>query len=81
MFFSVKSIEEDGSLCDCSGEETAVRQAMLQSAKRKVFLCDGSKFGLGAPFRQCNIDEVDEIITEKELPENYLFLKNKTVFA
>ncbi len=81
MFFSVKGISSRGDLCDCSREEIAVREAMMHSAKHKVLLCDHSKFGLGAPFRQCDIGEVDEVITEKELPEDFLFLRDKTEYA
>lgn len=67
VFFSVKSLSENGNLYDCTLDETAVRNEMLRNARKKVFLCDSTKVGTSSPYKQCNISDIDIIISEKEL--------------
>lgn len=64
LFFSVNALSHDGIVSDCSREEINVRHAMLRNAEKKVLLCDSSKFGLRAPYRQCGLQEVDYLISE-----------------
>lgn len=64
MFFSVKAVTDDGDVTDCSAEEIAVRRSMMKNAAKKVLLCDSSKFGKRAVFKQCTIDELDLVISE-----------------
>ena len=66
MFFSTKAISDDGVVTDCSREEIIVREAMLHNAAKKVLLCDSSKFGARAPFRQCHLTDVDYLISEED---------------
>lgn len=63
-FFSARSIDTSGVISDCDREEILVRNAMLCHAKKKVFLCDGTKFGTRAPFRQCALSELDAMVSE-----------------
>ncbi len=70
LFFSCRSISEDGYICDNSLEENALKRAMLNHSKKKVFLCDSTKLNRTSLNNLCHISEVDEIICEKELPEN-----------
>ena len=71
MFFSVKALSEDGVISDCAREEIAVRNTMLKNAKTKVLLCDSSKFGLRAPFRQCGLEDVDILISEEDRAQRF----------
>lgn len=64
VFFSVKAISDEGVVSDCSPEEVAVRNAMLRNGMKKVLLCDSSKFGARAPYRQCAVTDVDVLISE-----------------
>ena len=68
MFFSSQAISETGEITDASEEETALRQAMLSKAKKKIFLCDSSKIGLKHTFTVCNKEQVDHIICDVKLP-------------
>lgn len=63
-FFSVKSVSADGTVTDCSQEEVAVRRAMLKNARKKALLCDSSKFRQLAPYKQCEIADVDYLVSE-----------------
>lgn len=77
VFFSVKAIDDDGNVTDCSREEIAVRNAMLKNAHKKVLLCDSTKFGIKAPFKQCEFGELDYLISEEEKSKYFSKLQNK----
>ena len=65
VFFSTRSLSEDGIISDCSRDEVNVRNAMLKHAKRRVFLCDSSKFTSTAGYIQCSLRDVDMLISEE----------------
>ena len=71
VFFSVKAVSEDGVVTDCSREEVVVRDAMLNNAAQKVLLCDSSKFGGRAPYKQCKLDDVDWLISEDDRAQHF----------
>ena len=80
VLFSVQAVSRDGSFYDCYPEEVAVRQIMMQNARRKILLCDSSKLGKSSTFYQGNVADVDYIICDGDLnsffehptPEKYL---------
>ena len=63
-FFSCRGFGDDGVLSDSMEEEVYIRRAMLTHAEKKIFLCDGSKYGKSYAYRLCHVDDVDEIISE-----------------
>ncbi len=63
-FFSVNGITEDAVVTDCATEEIAVRNTMFKNANQTVLLCDSTKFGIRAPFKQCELSDVDYLISE-----------------
>ena len=71
VFFSVKSVSDDGIVSDFAREEVTVRGSMLKNAAKKVFLCDSSKFGTRAAYRQCTLSEVDCLIGEDDTAVKY----------
>ena len=77
MFFSVKAISDDGLVTDCSREEIIVREAMLKNADKKVLLCDSSKFGMRAPFKQCELGDVDYLISEENSAQHFSEYQSK----
>lgn len=77
MFFSVKAISDDGSVTDCSREEIVVRNAMLKNAQKKVLLCDSSKFDKRAPFKQCELGDIDYLIGEEDAAQHFSKFQNK----
>ncbi len=64
VFFSVKALSNDGIVTDCSPEEISVRNAMIKNAKKIALLCDSTKFGDCATFKQCDISDVDYLVSE-----------------
>lgn len=77
FFFSCRGVSDDGWLTDTSLEENELRREMMKRAKKKVFLCDSSKFGQGCFNNLCHISDVDEVICDEELPE-YIMRMRKT---
>lgn len=77
MFFSVKAISDDAVVTDCSIEEITVRNAMLKNSDKKVLLCDSTKFGKRAPFKQCSLRDVNYLISEENTAQHFSEFQNK----
>lgn len=75
-FFSAQSIDKQGEIYDCFEEENVLRQSMIKNSTKKVFLCDNTKFCKISPFRLCNADDVDYIISD-HFPPNCFDTKLK----
>lgn len=64
-FFATRALSPEGVIFDCDRDEVCLRQIMLDNAAKRVYLCASEKFGQYAGYRQCHLDEVDRMITEK----------------
>lgn len=69
-FFSALSVGRDGVISDCFEDENALRLSMMKNAAKKVFLCDSTKFGKRSAFRLCSVEDVDCIVTDRDI-RNY----------
>lgn len=69
-FFSALSVGRDGAISDCFEDENALRLSMMKNAAKKVFLCDSTKFGKRSAFRLCSVEDVDCIVTDRDI-RNY----------
>lgn len=69
VFFSCRGINEEGYLTDTDKDEVDVRRAMLKRARKKIALVDSTKIGKSYLYNICHVSEVNDIISEKELPE------------
>lgn len=67
-FFSAQSISANGEIYDCFEEENFIRKAMIKNAKKKVFLCDSTKFDRTSPFYLCSLGDIDYMISNDPLP-------------
>jgi len=67
--FSVQAIGSDGRFFDCYPEEVAIRNIMMQNARRRILLCDSSKWNKASVFYQCSAKDVDYIISDRDLCE------------
>ena len=74
VFFSCRSLSDDGYLTDNSIEENQLRRAMIKKSHKSVFLCDKSKFNNTCLNNLCHISDIDEIISDETIPENILNL-------
>lgn len=65
------SLDHDGSVLDFDQREVAVARAIIANARIKILVCDGSKFEVSAPYRICDIPQLDFIITDTEPPSSF----------
>ena len=80
VVFSVQAVNADGNFFDCYSEEVAVRNIMMQNARRKILLCDSSKWDKTSTFYQANLHDVDYFVTDRDpshfftdpTPEKYI---------
>lgn len=78
--FSVQAVSPDGTFFDCYAEEVAVRNLMMQNAKRRILLCDSSKWGKTSTFYQASLADVNYMVTDRDpmgffdepTPEKYI---------
>lgn len=70
LFFSCHGLTDDGRMTDRAIEEANLRKAMFRSCKKKILLCDSSKFGKTCFYNMGSVKDIDGIITEGELPDS-----------
>ncbi len=70
-FFSAQTVLDDGEIFDCFEHENVLRASMIKNSQKKVFLCDSNKFGKGAHFRLCNLNDVDYIVSDRALKDYF----------
>ena len=68
LFFSSQGISREGIISDASEAESSLRRVMLSRARRRYFLCDGSKLGVERMFTLCHKDDLDGVICDAPLP-------------
>ena len=75
-FFSTKALSDDGIIYDCDREEICIRNTMLENAEQRVFLCTSEKIGRKSGYRQCNLEDVEYIITDHKDPRLFPALQS-----
>ena len=68
LFFSCHGLTDQGRMTDRAIEEANLRKVMFASCKKKILLCDSSKFGKTCFYNMGHVNEIDGIISEQELP-------------
>ena len=66
-FFSVRTMTPDGRLTDNAIGENGVRRAMLAASRRRVLMLDSQKVGEGCLETLCHLDDVDYVVSERDL--------------
>ncbi len=75
-FFSVKALSFEGVVTDCSREEISVRNIMLKNAKKSVLLCDSTKFGDCATYKQCDLCDLNYLISDGDKAQQFKSFEN-----
>ena len=68
-FFSATCVSENGRITDSRESGAYLKRALLKNAEKKVFLCDGSKFGKTSLATVCTLAEIDAVVSDVPLPE------------
>jgi DeoR family transcriptional regulator of aga operon len=67
FFMGVDGIDLDYGCTTTNIEEAILNQKMMQAAQKTIILADSSKFGKRSLAKICNLDDISEIITDKDL--------------
>ena len=65
------ALDEDGSILDYDSREVSVAKCILNNSRKKILVCDNSKFGITAPHRICGIGEIDIFVTDDNPPKKF----------
>ena len=71
-FIGVSGYTADGGFTCGKEDEMQVKRLIMKKAARKVILMDSSKYGNIFPYKFGNIEDVDYIISDGQLPEIFL---------
>lgn len=66
LFFSCRGVSDEGVMSDVSVEENNLRRIMLMQSRKRILLCDSTKFGKTYFNILGNISELDEVISDRE---------------
>ncbi|MGR3620938.1 DeoR/GlpR family DNA-binding transcription regulator [Pseudophaeobacter sp.] len=66
------ALDDDGAVLDHDAREVSVARAILQNARTKVLICDGSKFERSAPIRICDLSDLDVVVTDRAPPQRFI---------
>lgn len=69
--FSARSLTTDGKIYDIHYDETNTRRVILENAQKKIFLCDSSKLDTISPYYQCDLSNVDYLISDTYVADKY----------
>jgi DeoR family transcriptional regulator of aga operon len=72
LFIGVDGIDLEYGLSTTNLLEANLNRAMIRSTQKTIVLCDSSKFGRRGFSRICNIEEIDQIITDPGIPPHML---------
>jgi len=67
LFFGANGVDPDGGLTAHFSGQADLINKMKSACKISVALVDSSKFNMVSPFRICNLDDPDYIITDSNL--------------
>lgn len=71
LFMGVDGIDFDFGLTTTNLMEAQLNRVMMKAAAKTIILADSSKFGKRGFSRICNIEDVDHIITDENIPDKY----------
>lgn len=71
LFLGVDGIDIDFGLTTTNLMEAQLNRVMMNAAAKTIVLADSSKFGKRGFSRICGIEDVDHIITDRNIPESY----------
>ncbi len=81
-FFSAQALTRAGKIYDCYSSEVPLRNKMMENSAHSVFLCDSTKLDRHSTYFQCNVEDVEYIISDVSLgdyfekkPENIDLIK------
>ena len=78
-FFSVRTLTRDGALTDNAIAENSVRRVMLSRSKKRVLMLNSEKIGEPCINTLCALDNVDFVVSERDISSLYPDYKQKFI--
>ncbi|MFV0604925.1 MAG: DeoR/GlpR family DNA-binding transcription regulator [Niabella sp.] len=72
LFLGVDGIDPEFGLTTSNMMEAQLNRKMIAAAQKTIILADSTKFGKRGFGKICNIDEVDQIITDSGVPKHII---------
>lgn len=72
VMLGADAIDYEFGISNANYAEAGIKSLLVQAAKRVVVLADRTKFGKVSVAKVCNINDVDLIITDRDLPQDML---------
>ncbi len=80
LFLGIDGLDPEFGLTTSSLQEAHLNKTMIESAQKTIVLADSSKFGRRGFGKICTLEQIDQIITDKEAPQSYIkALKEKGI--
>jgi DeoR/GlpR family transcriptional regulator of sugar metabolism len=77
-FFSVKALSKERGIMDSNEHSAEIKRQMIHNANQAILLADYSKFGKTALTKVTDMSDVDILITEFDLDEQWLETLSKS---
>lgn len=74
LFIGVDGIDLDYGLTTTNVMEASLNRSMIQAAQKTIVLTDSSKFGRRGFGKICNLEAIDQIITDDKVPRKTIEL-------
>ena len=68
-FYSSYGVNERGVITDTSEPEISLRRVVMRQSKKNVYVCSGEKFSISTPFNFIELNKMDVVVTDTEVPE------------
>ena len=72
LFMGADGVDLEFGVTTTNMMEANLNRMMMDTAQKTVLLVDSSKFGKRGFSKICNVDKVDQIITDDKIPQSYL---------
>ncbi len=72
LFLGVTSYCTNSGFTCGSDEDAALKRACIERAERTVVLIDASKIGRHSTFKICDLEAIDMVVSDGQLPEDFL---------
>jgi DeoR/GlpR family transcriptional regulator of sugar metabolism len=67
-FIGIGGISLEDGLTEYNIEDTQIKKVLISSAREKIVVADGSKFGVTTFASVANLAEIDKVVTDKSAP-------------
>ena len=75
-FITTRGITINGKLTTPSFYEGKIKQIFIKKALKKILITDSTKFGITGLYNFANISDFNILITDKNIPKNFLKMLN-----